>query len=915
MKKGQAVEALKGVSFSFPERGMFFIVGNSGSGKSTLLNILGFLDTYDGGDLVIDGKSAKDFSEQERDEFRALNIGFVFQEFHIIEKYTIGKNVSLPLEIQQKEDNSELVRESLKKVGLEGFENRNITQISGGQKQRVAIARAIIKKPKIILADEPTGSLDSVNGIGVFNLLQELSKEKLVIIISHDIESAHRFADKIIELKDGRIVDIYDGDGGAEAVRFVVDKVSSSDVAQYNKLLGEGKKVVVAKRRESPAGSALANIHVAKKSAQSHTLPTASAVDTNDMLKQGFVSNTDSTEQKVNATILNRAQTTRKVRLPFRSVMSLSFFSVKSKWAKTFFTILISMFAVAFFGFADIISRFDSDNLLIQEMNRDDVAFVDVGLEKVHDMGIFKDYRTSTFSDEHIDKFSELGLKAYPCRELPHYIPSSIKHYRQTLPIDYHDMLFYSKDFKSYIECNDVSKLGLNIIAGRAPSQTDDGLYEVMITTYHMQIYEVLGFDNGVVSYDSVTDFDQIKDQSAVYLPTGLDHWHNFKIVGLVEVDTSEFDELAAIKTEVEYLSEEQQELVAKFCLAKPSLFGCLFTREGFHENFETLFSARRIQPTISSAEAAFISSWFSLTVMTDEVFSDSSAIFLKPGITSLSEVGDNQVIVSRRGFERLFPSLTFTDSNLLSVLQTNNIFGSTISMRGALLGKQERLFKRDFEIIGAWNYDWETYFVSPNVAQEMYTNEVISYKVPATTADARKNIVQSISNSGEFTVGDNVYRFFCKTSNYQQIRQINVFFTLFVNVFSILALVFCGFAIILTYTFISQSINLRKRDIGILRSLGARKTDVANIFIVEGVFIAGLEILLGALTCYLGYVALDHYFISQMGDVAQHYTLVSFGITQVLLMSAVTISAVALSLAIPVVRISNKQPVDTIRN
>ena len=205
-KKAQNTEALKNISIKLPKKGLVFILGKSGSGKSTLLNVLGGLDKYDSGDLIINGKSTKNFNNKDFDAYRNTYIGFIFQDFNLLENYSVEKNVSLSLELQNKKVDKDTIENILKTVGLEGFEKRKINELSGGQRQRVAIARALVKSPDVILADEPTGNLDSVTGRQIFELLKELSKEKLIIVVSHDDENARKYGDRIIELKDGSII-------------------------------------------------------------------------------------------------------------------------------------------------------------------------------------------------------------------------------------------------------------------------------------------------------------------------------------------------------------------------------------------------------------------------------------------------------------------------------------------------------------------------------------------------------------------------------------------------------------------------------------------------------------------------------------------------------------------------------------
>ncbi len=205
-KKGVPVQALKNVSLSFEDKGMVFILGKSGSGKSTLLNLIGGLDFADSGEIVIDGKSSKDFKEKDYDSYRNTYIGFVFQEYNILNEFTVGENITLALELQSQKGDTGRLEEILKEVDLEGYADRKPNELSGGQKQRVAIARAIIKDPKIVMADEPTGALDSETGKAIFETLKRLSQDRLVIVVSHDREFAEEYGDRIIELADGEVI-------------------------------------------------------------------------------------------------------------------------------------------------------------------------------------------------------------------------------------------------------------------------------------------------------------------------------------------------------------------------------------------------------------------------------------------------------------------------------------------------------------------------------------------------------------------------------------------------------------------------------------------------------------------------------------------------------------------------------------
>ena len=206
IKGGNDTVALDKVNIDFPEKGMVFLLGKSGSGKSTLLNLIGGLDFPSDGEIILKGRSSKDFSQSDFDSYRNTYIGFIFQEYNILNEFNVEQNIALAIELQGKKVTKEAVDTLLEQVDLTGYGKRKPNTLSGGQKQRIAIARALIKEPNIIMADEPTGALDSKTGEQVFETLKKLSADKLVIVVSHDRDFAERFGDRIIELKDGHIL-------------------------------------------------------------------------------------------------------------------------------------------------------------------------------------------------------------------------------------------------------------------------------------------------------------------------------------------------------------------------------------------------------------------------------------------------------------------------------------------------------------------------------------------------------------------------------------------------------------------------------------------------------------------------------------------------------------------------------------
>ena len=230
------VEALRGVDLEFGESEFAAILGPSGCGKTTLLNIIGGLDRYTSGDLVIRGKSTKQFTERDWDTYRNHSVGFVFQSYNLIPHQTVLSNVELALTLSgvSREERRRRAAEALEKVGLGDQLKKKPNQLSGGQMQRVAIARALVNNPEVLLADEPTGALDSETSIQVMEILRQVAKDRLVIMVTHNPELADQYATRIIRLLDGKIV----SDNAAEAEHTGAEETTAENAAERKTSMG-----------------------------------------------------------------------------------------------------------------------------------------------------------------------------------------------------------------------------------------------------------------------------------------------------------------------------------------------------------------------------------------------------------------------------------------------------------------------------------------------------------------------------------------------------------------------------------------------------------------------------------------------------------------------------------------------------
>ncbi len=362
-KKGVPVKALDDVSLKFEDRGMVFILGKSGSGKSTLLNVLGGLDTADSGEFIIKEKSSNDFSQSDFDSYRNTFIGFIFQEYNILSEFSVGANIALAMELQGKKATNEELTAILDEVDLTGYGNRKPNELSGGQKQRVAIARALIKKPEIIMADEPTGALDSKTGKQVFDTLKKLSKEKLVLIVSHDREFAEKYADRIIELKDGKILsDVSKTSLAPTPVSNGVSVIDGGFIkVKKGYKLTQKDLALIAEYIEKADTDALISLDGTK----AEELNRVAGI--NDDGGKDVFSGTDESKIKLKKYAPEDSKLIRS-KLPFKNSLKIGASSLKTKPIRLIFTIFLCFVAFTLFGIADTMASYNRKDAYIQSI-------------------------------------------------------------------------------------------------------------------------------------------------------------------------------------------------------------------------------------------------------------------------------------------------------------------------------------------------------------------------------------------------------------------------------------------------------------------------------------------------------------------------------------------------------------------
>lgn len=476
-KGGAEVRALDDVSLKFPERGMIFLLGKSGSGKSTLLNVAGGLDDPSGGEIIVKGRSSKSFTQGDFDSYRNTFIGFIFQEYNILNEFSVEDNIAIALELQGKPKDREAITRLLEEVDLTGYAKRKPNTLSGGQKQRIAIARALIKSPEIIMADEPTGALDSATGKQVFDTLKKLSRDKLVIIVSHDRDFAEQYADRIIELKDGKVLS--DVSKTEEERREISENITSLGDTLTVKSGAELTEEDFLEIKEFLKG-AKRDVVIATGERDLKTFREAARI-TEDGKREVF----RDTDTSVADTKVFSPEDSKFIRsrLPLKHAVKIGVSGLKTKPIRLAFTALLCTVAFIMFGILSTMMLYDSDATLRQTLK--DSALDVVSLQKRYEytnrfysMGELENEYTgeqeTPFTKADLDEITEIyGDAAFGSVSLYHTFnvqQQSSKYYRNYI---------YGASYLAQSH-----PMRSDIIHGSYPANDD----EAMITSYTAEV-------------------------------------------------------------------------------------------------------------------------------------------------------------------------------------------------------------------------------------------------------------------------------------------------------------------------------------------------------------------------------------------------------------------------------------------
>lgn len=586
--KGVSVRALDGVSLRFPEKGMVFLLGKSGSGKSTLLNLCGGLDTPDSGEIVIKGRSSKDFTQSDFDSYRNTFIGFVFQEYNILNEFSVEDNIALALELQGKSKDRARVQEILRQVELEQFARRKPNTLSGGQKQRVAIARALVKNPEIIMADEPTGALDSKTGKQVFDTLKKLSGSKLVIVVSHDREFAEVYGDRIIELKDGKVI--------SDVTKEKIQPTRESDNLTF---IGEDTISVQDGSRLTDAD--MGRIRAFLSKVRGRVLLTGGEKEIADFKKAARIDDSGARETfaETNEAAIPAGSYTEadsrfiRSKLPVRHAVRIGASSMRIKPFRLFFTILLSFIAFTMFGLFSTLTFYDEKSVLAE-------SYLGAGYDTVV---LQKDYRYDNVS---YDRESGDELSRYTSYDSANFTSAELAGFRSA-----YGRALGMYNFSSSGRYFSVENLDSSQLSGM-------GYYRPYIYNFAEG-----AADFGVELLTPETDLSSLEDDEIVISSFLFDSFRRYKLT------EASFDEYGNLRTGDPLSLDTVQDIVGKTVVLYGNGGRVLLTVRGVFradppEKFDVMKEATQVDYTLNSQFGDLLSRELPGAVLVSDGFYDA---------------------------------------------------------------------------------------------------------------------------------------------------------------------------------------------------------------------------------------------------------------------------------------------------
>lgn len=965
VKNGIEVKALDDVSLKIDKVGMVFLLGKSGAGKSTLLNVLGGLDRVDSGEIIINGKSSKDFSQSDFDSYRNTYLGFIFQEYNILNEFSIAENIALAIELQGRKPTNEEIDNILNQVDLAGLAKRKPNELSGGQKQRVAIARALIKNPQIIMADEPTGALDSKTGKQIFDTLKALSHDKLVLIVSHDREFAEQYADRIIELKDGKVI--------SDVEKTIIQTQNQEGINIIdNKIIKIDKDYILKDedflKIKDYIKTAKSDVIISVDNQNNEKIKTIM-----NLSDEGLCKFIDTNQDKI--VIQEENYKTIKSKLGFKKAFKMGASSLKIKKFRLTLTIFLSFLAFMMFGLANTMSSYDNIKTTVNSIVDSNIEYATFKKQKVFSYGEGNNdfyLENSLINEEDVLKISndtKLNFTkvygAFQKYEMPslNYVDfkniflEQMSNFNGFTTIDMNFINQYDFDLNGSLPEKDdeiaitklvedvIKEYGIRDYNGVEQENLDSALHlEISIFGLKMKIVGVIDTKADISEYqdlkgDSIADYMKMQLFNS-YLENGphllffvkdtmIDslnkmysnnhdmleiEWNNQyftynKIMNGKENDIND-KEILLPYSFVEMIdffntvnlneNDEQYQKVIQMPAFNDVMYYLYFMHK---QEIVKLFNDKQLTISDSFKNDYHIDSLENQQILyIFKVYQDSFYASSSEDIDKIYQIMDE--LLQNFNFEKE-ERITFYNKKMkeysdqlfinIAYYSDRNYYNTIYQIVG-ITDNAEAVIIHDDEL-------FDNYI---NVDDGIY--KYVFAKMPTSDKEIKKLVeyhFQPVTKVGEsvFSLNNEVVK---------TLTEINSIFEVCSKIFLYVGLGFAIFASLLLLNFITISINYKKREIGILRAVGARSKDVFKIFFSESLIIAIINAILANISLFIVVFCINT-------TLRKNYnlliTILNPGILQIILVFGISILVAFVSSFVPVYFIANKRPIDAINN
>lgn len=853
-KKKDKCIALDNVSFTLEDKGFVFIIGKSGSGKTTLLSIIGGLDNLTKGEISINGNLFSKFKEKDYVNYRNTMIGYIFQDFHLIDELTIYENIKISLDLQNNKDVS-LIGEMLEKVGLKGYENRYPNELSGGEKQRIAIARALIKNPRIILADEPTGNLDTKTTSQVLSLLKELSKERLVIIVSHNLSDAREYADRIIELSSGKIInDLMRNDKYSDEVKLIDDELF---IPVHKKFLDKESDFINSKLIEGKI----------KRITQVDDI---------------FIKN----NKKEKEEIIDDPLTNKKFSL--KNMLNLSFKFLKKDAVRLVLYSFVVACLIVILGLSQLIVSFDSSSIIEKELKNINQNSVSIFKEDIVNADIEIDKNcVLPIDEEDINKYYNAGYKGniYELVNVPLDYGTSflLSEYHQPNKVSYKD-IYHSGTRGTLITTEDylIDTFGSLEYVALCDEIKDEGIY---ITDYSADA--ILFYKNGsFIDYNSI--LGKHKSMGVNYyayingiIKTDYKEKYNSIFDTLMNVDTTKEELMSLVNSEEyrAYYDDVVQNLSISYTMNK---------------NFKEDFVASNSRSWVPVENSLFIK---------DNKEYEIERYFENGAVRSDYILNDDEIVMSYEKYNTFF-NTNYNEGNMNEFTPVDVEFKY---YRNHDVNKEEVIYSTNLKI---------TKLIKGNI---VYLNDKVFKEILSHNTFTLGLYFDDISNVSLISdvAFENGFSF--NSIIAEVLTTITKAVNVFSGFFNIIFIGLCVAAFLILANYGMKLVKDRKYEIGVLKALGIKDKDLISIFGVQIIIAILLIIMMYIIGSILFIDLSNDVLIKSLMELAPNNLVLDIDILFINLNDLVSYSIliiliVFISFALPIAILRRLKPLDIVK-